>query len=92
MSEEQRERDVFDQELSVDDLDAAAGGSVTYWYAKDKDENHCTEVHERQFYLAGGSIDCAATVEDGSWCIKNDACNTDAIVYQGMTDCRKAWK
>lgn len=52
MSEEQREHEVFDQELSVDDLNAAAGGSVTFWYSADKDENHCIEVHERQFYLA----------------------------------------
>ena len=39
-----------------------------------------------------GSTNCAATVEDGSWCGSNDACYEDEVNYMGLNDCAKAWK
>ena len=42
-------------------------------------------------------MNCAATVEDGSWCWSNDACDDYSVDYQGMhiyliSDCHKAWE
>jgi hypothetical protein len=93
-----REDDVFGQELSVEDLDAAAGGVDS-----DSDIRHCVQKHARSIY-EGGFPNCAATVEDGSQCGTNDACYNDAIVYwdvkgrpgdgpyAGESNCEKAWR
>ena len=63
---------------------------------KEADINNCVEGFHRDIYK-GGFPNCAATVEDGSWCGTNDACVTTAIVYKGMeecsfSNCNKAWK
>ncbi len=104
MSDEQkaREDEVFDQELSLDDLDAAAGGidcgdlsRILPWQLDDQwdaDKDNCTRDHYRQVYGGSGFPNCAATVEDGSWCGTNDACKKNAIEYKGMGDCSKAWR
>ena len=108
MSEEQkaREAEVFNQELSLEDLDAAAGGYDPYQAAardiatlinnadkKDTAEKpDCSRYDIRQIYGGGGFPNCAATVEDGSWCGSSDACVYIAIDYKGMTDCKKAWR
>ena len=63
-----------------------AGGSNT-----EDDINNCTRNHERNIYL-GGFPNCAATVEDGSWCATNDACYSGAVDYQGLIECKKAWR
>lgn len=94
MSDEQkaREDEVFGQELSLDDLDAAAGGSIDSDGAPGRDElcddahqNFCDDQHFRPIHA------CAATVESGSNCWSNDACYQSAVVYQGMTtDCGRA--
>ena len=60
------------------------------------DVNDCHISYYRDIYK-GGFPNCAATVEDGSWCDKNDACTLNAIRYQEMegcylSDCKKAWK
>ena len=72
------------------------GGSYEPDDSKEADTNNCVEVHYRDIYQ-GGFPNCAATVEDGSWCGSNDACTSDAIRYQGMencfaSDCNKALK
>lgn len=79
------EDEVFDQEVSPDELEAVAGGDVI------KSEFNCTELHIRYIYIPHFP-NCAATVEDGSWCNTNDACIDLAIDYWGMRYCAKAWK
>ena len=106
MSDEQkaREDEVFNQELSMEDLDAAAGGQrdcTEYMFAyqkKDFDRSNCVVNYQRQIYGGNGFPNCAATVENGSHYVDNDACFEHAIQYQGFTggchtsDCRKAWR
>jgi hypothetical protein len=122
MSDEQKsaEDEVFDQELSIDDLDAVAGGvDAAPLYAegalkalssglsglsarlnvkqdpdkwKTDNSNFCSSYDIRLIYGGGGFPNCAATVEDGSWCHKSDACVTIAVDYKGMIDCSKAWR
>ena len=68
-------------------------------YYADKDEkdiNDCVKSYNRDIYK-GSFPNCAATVEEGSWCDTNDACTVSAIIYKGMencafADCAKAWK
>ena len=43
-------------------------------------------------YGGGSFPNCAATVEDGSWCKRNDACHDKAVDYRGMGSCKKAWR
>ena len=92
-----REYEVFGQELSLEELDAAAGG-----VDPDPDIRNCVQKHSRAIYGGNGFPNCSATVESGSWCSTNDACNNDAIVYwdvkkrghgpwNGDSDCEKAW-
>lgn len=107
MSEEQKtkEAEVFDQELSMENLDAVAGGQTTSDDAEpctnyanaphrrmDTDTSNCVKYHQRQLYGGGGFPNCAATVEDGSWCKSSDACVNFAVDYKGMTNCKKAWR
>ncbi len=103
MSDEQKvtENEVFDQELSLDDLDAAAGGFYEAASAfagaispgkKDADTTNCDNYDIRQIYGGGGFPNCAATVEDGSWCRSSDACFGSAVDYKGMKSCSKAWR
>ena len=106
MSDEQkaRENEVFDQDLSIEDLDAAAGGDCgTFARAlgngeRDSDEDNCVKDHFRNIYGGGGFPNCAATVGDGSQCDANDACWSSAVAYRGMVggctlnDCKKAWR
>ena len=105
MSDEQkaREEEVFDQGLSLDDLDAAAGGNESAGWVgglyhalsggpKDEDRNNCVNHDYRQIYGGGGFPHCAATVEDGSHCANNDACYSTAVEYHpSLTDRKKAW-
>ena len=106
MSDEQKatENEVFNQELSMDDLDAAAGGfygaaaamQAGLDAAKDDDRSNCDNYDIRQIYGGGGFPNCAATVEDGSWCVTNDACRSQAVEYKDIKgnqsdNCKKAW-
>lgn len=98
MSDEQKkkEEEVFDQPVSEEDLGAVSGG-------RDADEDNCVVSFSRDIYGGGGFPNCAATVEEGSWCWDNDACNESAVVYRGMHayvtrpdgskkyNCEKAW-
>ena len=102
MSEGQkaREEEVFSQELSADDFDAAAGGDCGNFAralgmgTEDADSENCVKDHKRNIYGGNGFPNCAATVEDGSWCGDNDACLKSAVLYRSsMVDpnCVKAW-
>ena len=82
---EEKEDKVLAQPLSPEELEAVSGGD------QDDDLKNCVRYSERNIYL-GGFPNCAATVEDGSWCSTNDACVKVAVNYQGMTDCGKAWR
>ena len=56
------------------------------------DPKNCNVQFVRPIYGGNGFPNCAATVEDGSWCSTNDACYDVAIDYKGMRDCAKAWR
>ena len=88
MENDPKAKEVFDQEISPDDLDAVAGGAGN--------GGGCVRADLR-FIYSGGFPNCAATVEDGSFCNSNDACYDDEVDYRGMEDCvfvncNKAWK
>ena len=99
-----REDEVFAQELSLDDLNAAAGGcDVPNGFAdalafaftggpEDSDTSNCTNHNRRPIYSGNGFPNCSATVEDGSRCGRNDACYSAAVKYDGMGQCHKAWQ
>ena len=80
-----------------DELEAVAGGGKGGSQANDgiscskTQQANCSREEKRSIYL-GAFPNCAATVEDGSWCSTNDACVKVAVNYQGMTDCGKAWR
>ena len=90
------EDEVFGQELSLDELDAAAGGNVVMDFLGggefDADRSNCPDHDRRQIYGGDGLPNCAATVEDGSPCSSNDECHGAAVVYKGLTECGKAWR
>jgi hypothetical protein len=90
-TEKLNEEQVFMQELDDDELEVVAGGEGCK--ASLKAGSNCVQNTIRDIYGGDGFPNCAATVEDGSWCSKNDACyNVNAIVYIGRTDCSKAWR
>lgn len=95
---EKKKEEILDQEIELDELDSVVGGIPICQYAgynddpnPQKKEDNCTEDHYRSIYL-GGFANCAATVEDGSWCATNDACYSGAVDYQGTIECKKAWR
>ena len=78
------EEEVFKQKLSDEEFMAVSGGGRGHRAER-------TPISPpRNIY--DGFPNCAATVEDGSWCDKNDACFDSDVVYLGMTSCSKAWK
>ncbi len=84
MENDPKAKEILDQEISPDELDAVAGG--------DGERFKCVISEYREIYAGNGFPNCAATVEDGSWCGDNDACVFDAVKYDGMRDCGKAWR
>lgn len=82
---EEKEDKVLAQPLSPEELEAVSGGD------RDDDLTNCVRYSERNIYL-GGFPNCAATVEDGSWCDTNDACYHSMVGYYIMTECNKAWR
>lgn len=78
------ENEVFDQDVSPDELRAVAGGGL-------KDPYGCTNQDSRDIYDPSFP-NCAATVEVDSWCDANDACILTQVVYYGMHDCGRAWR
>ena len=91
-----QEKEILGQELSEEELTEVVGGKWDLYY----DEcvfNHERQMHLRKEYIGEGVWhyvsffpNCAATVEDGSWCGRNDACLRDAVAYVGMNSCTKA--
>ena len=87
---------VFDQAVSEEELDDIAGGRRSpkfRWCTDNVDGGYrtCTGIYYRDIY-EGGFPNCAGTVEEGSWCDRNDACLSWAIVYNGRKMCGKAWE
>ena len=96
MSDEmkKKEEEVFAQSLSDEELESVNGG---WRYCgssgeREPDEHNCVRNHSKDIYGGAGFANCAATVEDGSWCLTNDACLHSAIIYMNMKDCSKAWR
>ena len=100
------EMDVLDQEISMEELNAVAGGHGAFIPRSESNcgsakveyvsnfSYTCMYSHKRHFTEpnSGRKPNCAATVESNSWCSENDACYDDAINYQGMDHCAKAWE
>ena len=85
---------VFSQNVSEEELLRTNGGrndgGATEGCPSNASE-HCIDSNFRHIY-EGGFPNCAATVEDGSWCGTNDACLMVAVVYMDKKDCQKAWR
>ena len=79
-----KEDEVLAQPLSPDELEAVSGGD------QDDDRTNCVRYSERNIYL-GGFPNCAATVEEGSFCGSNDACYHSMVCYYILQECNKAW-
>ena len=98
-TEKLNEEQVFKQEIDDDELETVSGGKgdrfvdnfLPDWAIKDDDPDHCIDTWQRGIY-EGGFPNCAATVENESWCEANDACEKIAIDYQGMSSCKRSWK
>ena len=94
------EKDILQQPLSEEEMGDVAGGfdveckdlTVTQTTSLDSDTSNCSQCYSRSIYGGNGFANCAATVEDGSWCSSNDACFADSVKYLNMKDCSKAWK
>jgi len=84
----EKEKKVFNQEVSEEELGKVSGGEEDWLIAG------CTEANKRPIYGRGPSVfpNCAATVESGSLCDTNDACKFFAVCYEGMKDCFRAWR
>ena len=91
MSEEQKrqEGEVFAQELSLDDLNAAAGGLAD---DTDNDPENCSRYQRRKLYGGPqGFPNCASSLRDGESCDRGDACLREAVRYTDMHYCNRAW-
>jgi hypothetical protein len=87
--EKKNEEEVFLQSADDDELNGVAGGG-----GKEPSEqgDSCIESHFRDIYGGSGFPNCAASVEDGSFCDTNDACYRLAVEYLGRKSCPKAWE
>ncbi len=89
--DKEREEKVFDQELSAEELNGVAGGSSDAPYYCSSTITQCKINKDRNIYVPSFP-NCAATVEDGSWCDDNDACYDSAVKYHPLKNCSKAWR
>ncbi|MBR5110682.1 MAG: hypothetical protein IK099_10840 [Clostridia bacterium] len=94
--QEKKEQEIMNQEMSQDEMETVAGGKrrgnciIGAYINCDGD---IVQKYARPLYRPDGTVNCAATVEDGSHCERNDACYSyNDAVYIGMQDCFKAWK
>lgn len=84
---------VFNQEVSLDELESVAGGITPDGCSELQFECRKTVVrYIKQLPGGYGFPNCAATVEDGSWCDTNDACWSASVQYGNMEECSKAWR
>ena len=82
---------ILEEELNEKELENVNGGDLCR-FTVDLEEDKCTQIYQRNIMKPDGSFtNCAATVEDGSHCDRNDACYEQAIRYQFMKECAKAW-
>ena len=70
------EKEVFIQKVSDEEMEAVAGGGS-------ENKTECVRDSSRDIYHPSFP-NCAATVEEGSWCDWNDACFSNAVQYTGM--------
>ncbi|MCR5626611.1 MAG: hypothetical protein K6F99_04780 [Lachnospiraceae bacterium] len=91
--EERKEEEVFSQEVSDEETEGAAGGNFVDDIVDDikKYATDCVEAFTRDIY-EGKFPNCAATVENGSHCFKNDACLATAVRYYKLKYCTKSWE
>ena len=84
----EKERKIFSQEVSEDELLAVNGGSSA---CKEQFETcHCERQVYRLLHEFPDRLNCASTVEAGSWCGESDACYLAAICYIDISHCDKA--
>ena len=90
----EREEAVLGQELSPDEMEAMTGGIAGVRDGADCDHPQSINCYswETRYIYEKSFPNCAATVEDGSFCDTNDACYTVAVTYVGKKDCAKAWR
>ena len=86
-----KEGTVFRQDVSAEELDSLSAGSDDCLGIIQTRDWDCVKGDKRDIYK-NGFPNCAATVEDGSWCWTNDACYDAAVVYKGMKECHWAWR
>jgi len=85
---------VMKSELSDEELSLTSGGDGCYFSDKcDNDSNNnCSRLQHRYLRDKYGTINCAASVEPGSWCLSNDACFEEQVHYRNRgKNCDKAW-
>ena len=98
MSEQEKnqEEQVFNQELSMEDLDAASGGFMdcgeTSYCGNTQLDVGCNDANHRPIYGPSGNQFpfCSATVEADSMCWSNDGCRYTSVIYDGMQSCKRA--
>ncbi len=83
-----KEEAVFSQDVSMEELESASGGRNKMRKKKLNNPKNHWDIYGDDHSFPN----CAATVDDGSWCASNDACIMSQILYQGMVECKKAWK
>lgn len=71
MSDEKKQ-DILEQQLDADELNAVSGG-------KAQGNGNCS----KRYYTKP----CTATVEQGSWCRKDDFCHYKSSIYSSPYDC-----
>ena len=88
------ESGVFAQRVTEEELLAASGGKAACGQPfKDVPiQPDCTGNEARRIYGGNGFPNCAATVEDGSWCGSSDACYKYQVRYSEMKSCVRAWR
>ena len=81
------EKAIFAQEVSEDEL---RGINVGYSECKEQYTAICDKQNFRYLHEYPDRLNCAATVEAGSWCGESDACYLAAICYIDLKHCDKA--
>ena len=93
---EKKEQEIMNQEMSSEEMETVAGGGKCDFSMSIAREGRCWSIPAQQYGRPArrpdGSMNCAATVEDGSHCGSDDACYEDEVVYLGIVDCEKAWQ
>lgn len=86
--------EILGKKLNKKELKKVSGGSCG------KESGECIGKHKRNIYcknsfrqsFIGNFPNCAKSVEEDSWCNKNDACFSLAVKYEDMLVCKKAWR